>query len=187
MHNSARMLFSRFHFLVYGERKLRAWNRIRDVALCTLRSQHLCCRSFVKISLWAFESLGTKGPDLLIADNQCTVIAANYTTIVSSEKFNDIRIWYKYDMEIDHFDCGDSFGMALKTKSTDAKFSWNCLDDHWPWWNRGLITFCTTFSQVFKGTGPQECWNGLSTNSTGKACVQSFQRSIYEPIKSHQM
>ena len=137
MHNSARMLFSRFHFLVYGERKLRAWNRIRDVALCTLRSQNLCCRTFVKISLWAFESLGTKGPDLLIADNQCTVIAANYTTIVSSEKFNDIRIWYKYDMEIAHFDCGASFGMALKTKSTDAKFSWNCLDDHWPWWNRG--------------------------------------------------
>ena len=52
--------FSRFHFLVFGERKLRAWNRIRDVALCTLRSEHLWCWSFVKISLCAFERLGTK-------------------------------------------------------------------------------------------------------------------------------
>ena len=152
MHENA---FSRFHFPVFGEWKLRAWNRIRDVALCTLRSQHLCCWTFVKISLCAFERLGTKGPDLLIADNQCSVIVTNCTKIVSSENLIKIRIRYKYDKK-------GSFWLCSLCDGIENQINWRKIQLKLPWWpltmmeqgaHHILYHFQSSVQMITKGGG----------------------------------
>ena len=147
MHNSARMLFRDFIFLCLanGSFELEIGS---GTLLCAHYAHNICAAGPLWKFLCAHLSVWEQRPDLLIADNQCSVIVTNCTKIVSSENLIKIRIRYKYDKK-------GSFWLCSLWDGKN-KINWRKIQLKLPWWpltmmeQRGLITFCTTFSQVFK-------------------------------------
>ena len=96
MHNSARMLFRDFISLCLanGSFELEIGS---GTLLCAHYAHNICAAGPLWKFLCAHLSVWEQRPDLLIADNQCSVIVTNCTKIVSSENLIKIRIRYKYD------------------------------------------------------------------------------------------
>ena len=96
MHNSARMLFRDFIFLCLGNGSFEL-EIGSGTLLCAHYAHNICAAGPLWKFLCAHLSVWEQRPDLLIADNQCSVIVTNCTKIVSSENLIKIRIRYKYD------------------------------------------------------------------------------------------
>ena len=126
MHNSARMLFRDFISLCLGN-----WSFELEIGSGTLLCAHYAHNICAAGPLWKFLcahlSVWEQRPDLLIADNQCTVIVTNCTKIVSSENFIIIRIRYKYDKK-------DSFCLCSLWDGIENEINWRKIQLKLPWW-----------------------------------------------------
>ena len=95
--------------------------------LCAHYAQNICAVGALWKFLCAHLSVWEQRPDLLIADNQCSVIVTNCTKIVSSENLIKIRIRYKYDKK-------GSFWLCFLYDGIENQINWRKIQLKLPWW-----------------------------------------------------